>query len=85
MYQCDKCFHQYCVSNDGLASCNVCEDGDMFSPIEESEEKKMEIPYIACPNCESQLLNPTKEDGMLHFVCHECGCGVWYDYESEEE
>ena len=40
MYQCDKCFHQYCVSNDSLASCNVCENGDMFSPIEESEEKE---------------------------------------------
>ena len=40
MYQCDKCFHQYCMSNDSLASCNVCENGDMFSPIEESEEKE---------------------------------------------
>jgi hypothetical protein len=40
MTQCSKCFHQYCVSNDSLASCNVCEDGDMFSPIEESEEEE---------------------------------------------
>ena len=40
MYQCEKCFHQYCISNDSLASCNVCENGDMFSPIEESEEEE---------------------------------------------
>ena len=40
----------------------------------------MKYPYIACPHCESQMLNPTLEDGMLHFVC-ECGCEVWYDDE----
>ena len=44
----------------------------------------MKYPYIACPHCESQMLNPTLEDGMLHFVC-ECGCEVWYDGELEEE
>ena len=43
MYQCSKCFHQYCISNDSLASCNVCENGDMFSPMEESEEKLMKM------------------------------------------
>ena len=44
----------------------------------------MKYPYIACPHCESQMLNPTLEDDMLHFVC-ECGCEVWYDGELEEE
>jgi DNA-directed RNA polymerase subunit RPC12/RpoP len=43
------------------------------------------FPYIACPNCESQLLNPTIEDGMYHFICHECGCGVWVEIEESEE
>ena len=42
MYQCDKCFHQYSVSSNSLACCNVCEEGDMFSPIEESEEEENE-------------------------------------------
>lgn len=41
-------------------------------------------PYITCPECESQMLNPTIEDGMYHFVCHECGCHVWYDGLEEE-
>ena len=43
----------------------------------------MTYPYIACPECESQMLNPTREDDMLHFVC-ECGVEVWYD-DCEEE
>ena len=43
----------------------------------------MNYPYIACPECESQLLNPTYEDGMLHFIC-ECGVEVWYDNYEEE-
>ena len=43
----------------------------------------MKVPYIACPECESQLLNPTTEEGMLHFVC-KCGVEVWYDGEEEE-
>ena len=43
------------------------------------------FPYIACPDCESQLLNPTIEDGMYHFVCHECGSGVWLEIEESEE
>lgn len=51
MYKCDKCFHQYCVSNDSLASCNVCEEGDMFSPIEESEDNKM----ARCPYCNAEI------------------------------
>ena len=41
MYQCDKCFHHYSVSSNSLACCNECKDGNMFSPIEESEEKNM--------------------------------------------
>ena len=43
------------------------------------------FPYITCPDCESQLLNPTIEDGMYHFVCHECGSGVWVEIEESEE
>ena len=43
----------------------------------------MKVPYIACPECERQLLNPTVEEDMLHFVC-ECGAEVWYDGEEEE-
>jgi DNA-directed RNA polymerase subunit RPC12/RpoP len=43
------------------------------------------FPYIVCPDCESQLLNPTIEDGMYHFVCHECGSGVWLEIEESEE
>ena len=43
------------------------------------------FPYITCPDCESQLLNPTIEDGMYHFVCHECGSGVWLEIEESEE
>ena len=43
------------------------------------------VPYITCPDCESQLLNPTIEDGMYHFVCHECGSGVWLEIEESEE
>jgi DNA-directed RNA polymerase subunit RPC12/RpoP len=42
-------------------------------------------PYITCPECESQLLNPTIEDNMYHFICHECGCGVWLEKEESEE
>ena len=44
----------------------------------------MKVPYIACPDCESQLLNPKIEDNMLHFVC-SCGSEVWYDGEDNEE
>jgi DNA-directed RNA polymerase subunit RPC12/RpoP len=43
------------------------------------------FPYITCPDCESQLLNPTIEDSMYHFVCHECGSGVWLEIEESEE
>ena len=49
----------------------------------ESEVIEMTYPHIACPECESQILNPTHEDGILHFVC-ECGAEVWYD-DCEEE
>jgi hypothetical protein len=31
------------------------------------------------------LLNPTIEDGMYHFVCHECGSSVWLEIEENEE
>lgn len=41
-------------------------------------------PYITCPECESQMLNPIIEDEMYHFVCNECGCHVWYDGLEEE-
>ena len=47
--------------------------------------KNEPFPYITCPDCESQLLNPTIEDGMYHFVCHECGSGVWVEIEESEE
>ena len=79
MYKCDKCFHQYCVSNDSLASCNVCEDGDMFSPIEESEEKKMET---RCPYCNAVIefddeFTSFEDQGdcIVASGAYECDCG----------
>lgn len=44
----------------------------------------MKVPYIACPECECQMLNPTFEEGMLHFVC-SCGVEVWYDGDEDGE
>ena len=44
----------------------------------------MKVPFITCPECEIQLLNPTVEEGMLHCVC-ECGVEVWYDGEEDDE
>ena len=80
MYQCDKCFHQYCVSNDSLASCNVCEDGDMFSPIEESEEKNMN--EARCPYCgaviefDDEFTNFHDEGDYIEATAtYDCECG----------
>ena len=84
-YQCCKCRNHYEITTDAVACCNCCDDGEFYDPIDQNKEKKIEIPYIVCPNCEAQLLNPIKEEGMLHFTCHECGSEVWYDYENEEE
>ena len=44
----------------------------------------MKVPYITCPDCESQLLNPKIEDNMLHFIC-SCGSEVWYDGDDGED
>lgn len=80
MYQCDKCFHQYCVSNDSLASCNVCEDGDMFLPIEESEEKNMN--EVRCPYCgaviefDDEFANfDDQGDCIVASATYICDCG----------
>ena len=80
MYQCDKCFHQYCVSNDSLASCNVCENGDMFSPIKESEDNKMDF---TCPNCNREIMFDDEFTNFYDagdyiiatatYICPECG------------
>lgn len=79
MTQCSKCFHQYCVSNDSLASCNVCEDGDMFSPIEESEDDKMET---RCPYCNAVIefddeFTSFEDQGdcIVASGAYECECG----------
>lgn len=79
MFRCDKCFHQYCISNDSLASCNVCEDGDMFSPIEESEDNKMET---RCPYCRAVVefddeFTSFEDSGdcIIASASYECECG----------
>ena len=78
MTQCSKCFHQYYVSNDSLASCNVCEDGDMFSPIEESEDNKM----ARCPYCNAEIdfqeeftSFDDQGDYIVATASYECECG----------
>jgi DNA-directed RNA polymerase subunit RPC12/RpoP len=36
-------------------------------------------PYIVCPECEYQMLDPVIEEAMFHFICPHCGCSVWVE------
>ena len=44
----------------------------------------MWYPYVTCPECGCQMLNPTIEDESFHFVC-ECGVEVWCEDEIGKE
>ena len=69
MYKCDKCYHQFSGTQDSLACCNVCENGDQFTDIQEEESNE---DYITCKVC-----------GVLitgYGACYNCG----YDPENCE-
>lgn len=45
-YDCSKCFHNFNCSLSSVASCNCCEDGDMFESVRnpDTEEEEAEEP-----------------------------------------
>ena len=40
-YNCSQCQNQFQFTTDAVASCNCCEDGEFFVPIEEEEEENV--------------------------------------------